>query len=426
MNAHPRWVCRSLFFIAGCVGILQVNGQSWHQPDTLVLKLPQARQLLVSKNLVMLANHFSIDINKAFALQSKYWDNPILFTDQNLYDGKFFNHEGDNGQFYFQVQQIIKTAGKRRKLVQLSNDNVFTSEQQYRDLLRNLDYVLTTDFNEVAQLQSILQVYAKEASSLQQLAGAMETQYRTGNISAREKLRVQGLLFVTNSEKTEIEKQISDLQKELHTMLNVDSGIVIKADLEKEDSVLQFNPTLQALLDTARRNRPDLEIARIQTASQEHNVSYQKSLRSPDLNVGVEYDKANSYVPNYWGFTVALPLPILNRNKGNIKAAELSVEQANLLEKQSVIRAEEEVIAAFQKFETIVAAWKHSPPQLQEQYDLMLVNMTRSYQQHQIGLLEFIDFFESYKQIMINRLQQRTNLLNAAAELNLTTGHHII
>src|SRR5690242_3388866 len=96
--------------------------------DTLVLTLPEAEKLFLQKNLALLSQQYNIDINKALVQQARYWDNPVLLTDQNLYDGKFFRHtKVDNqqyGQIYLQLQQVIKTAGKRNKLVQLANDNV--------------------------------------------------------------------------------------------------------------------------------------------------------------------------------------------------------------------------------------------------------------------------------------------------------------
>jgi cobalt-zinc-cadmium efflux system outer membrane protein len=426
MNALHTWGCRCVFLIACCTCLGQLWAQTSGSPDTLQLNLQQAEHLLISRNLFLVANHFKIDISRALVLQSKYWDNPTLYTDQNLYDGKFFDHSDGNGQIYIQLQQLIKTAGKRKKLIQLSNDEVLSSEQEFNDLMRNLDYLLTTDFNTLAQLQSSLDLFEKGSASLQQLSLAMEAQFKTGNISSRENLRVKGLLFLTESEKTEVNKQISDLQRELQTMLSLDSNTMVKAMPVDPSPLLQYDPSLQDLLDTANRNRPDLALSHINKYTQEHNVSYQKALSKPDLNVGVEYDKSNSYVPNYWGLVISFPVPILNRNKGNIRAAEISVEQAGVLEMQSKIRAEQEVIAAYKKFKTMTDAWKHGAAPLEQQYDAMLINMTRSYQERQIGLLEFIDFFQSYKEIKIRRLQQSADLLNAAAELNFTTGHHYI
>ena len=84
--------------------------------DTLHLTVTNAEEIFLKKNLVLLANQYNVDINKALLLQAKVWDNPVLNTDQNLYDGKFFRHTTTNGiqygQIYLQVQQLIRTSKK--------------------------------------------------------------------------------------------------------------------------------------------------------------------------------------------------------------------------------------------------------------------------------------------------------------------------
>jgi len=423
MKAIRSWVCGLLLFSATCFISTQGIAQSGQYTDTLHLSLQQAEQTFLANNLSLLAAHFDIDINKAIVMQSKYWDNPVLSTDQNVYDGGWFRHYDGYGQVYLQLSQLIKTAGKRKKLIQLSTDNVLSAEQQFNDMMRNLHYMLETDLYELSRLQSSKAVYVRESVSLQQLSSAMEAQLAAGNISSKENLRVKGLYFSTQSEEVEVEKQIDDIQRDLHTLLQLQKNSLIDyvADASTNAAVV---PSIDALLDTARNNRPDLKLANLAVITQQHNVTYQRALAAPDVTVGVEYDKANSYVPNYWGLAVGLPLPILNRNKGNIKAAEFSVEQAKALQQQSGYKAEQEVIAAYNKYEKSLSIWKEGSGQLDQQYDNMLQNMTNSYRQRQIGLLEFIDFFASYKDIKLRRIQQQADLQNAIAELNFTTAHH--
>lgn len=423
MKAIRSWVCGLLLFSATCFLSTQGIAQSGQYTDTLHLSLQQAEQTFLANNLSLLAAHFDIDINKAIVMQSKYWDNPVLSTDQNVYDGGWFRHYDGYGQVYLQLSQLIKTAGKRKKLIQLSTDNVLSAEQQFNDMMRNLHYMLETDLYELSRLQSSKAVYVRESVSLQQLSSAMEAQLAAGNISSKENLRVKGLYFSTQSEEVEVEKQIDDIQRDLHTLLQLQKNSLIDyvADASANAAVV---PSIDALLDTARNNRPDLKLANLAVITQQHNVTYQRALAAPDVTVGVEYDKANSYVPNYWGLAVGLPLPILNRNKGNIRAAEFSVEQAKALQQQSGYKAEQEVIAAYNKYEKSLSIWKEGSGQLDQQYDNMLQNMTNSYRQRQIGLLEFIDFFASYKDLKLRRIQQQADLQNAIAELNFTTAHH--
>jgi len=53
-------------------------------------------------------------------------------------------------------------------------------------------------------------------------------------------------------------------------------------------------------------------------------------------------------------------------------------------------------------------------------------NMVQSYQQRQVSLLEFIDFFDAYKDAMSNLIQQQSNLRNAAEELNFKVGAAVL
>jgi len=112
-------MCRlltSILLLMGITGFCQAQSA-----DSLTITLPQAENLFLQKNLALLSQQYNIDINRALAQQARYWDNPVLLTDQNLYDGKFFRHEKVNnqpyGQVYLQLQQVIKTAGKRNKLI---------------------------------------------------------------------------------------------------------------------------------------------------------------------------------------------------------------------------------------------------------------------------------------------------------------------
>ena len=59
-------------------------------------------------------------------------------------------------------------------------------------------------------------------------------------------------------------------------------------------------------------------------------------------------------------------------------------------------------------------------------YDVLMKNMISSYQQRQVGLVEFIDFFDAYKDTRIKQWQLVTNQRNAAAELNYTINQNIL
>jgi len=397
------------------------------KPDTLRLNLDSAERIFLQQNFSLLAQKYNIDINKALAQQARYWDNPVLNTDQNIYDGKFFRHNNQFGQIFVQIQQVIKTAGKRNKSVKLANDQVLTAMQQFNDLLRNLKYVLRNDFSTLYQLLRTNKIYVTEMTSVAQLVNGMDAQFKAGNISEKDDLRLKALLYSLQSDQSDLQRQISDQQSELHTLLQLPSTIFIDPDLPASaatDGIDQLK--LQELIDSAKVNRPDATLAQTNLIFQQHNLQYQKALAVPDLNVGAEYDQRSSYITNYYGLAISIPIPLLNRNKGNINAAQFSIKQAqtNVLQIQNQV--EEDVVTSYQKLLTVYNLKKQSDSNLQVRYNQLLQNMLESYRQKQVGLLEFLDFFGAYKDAQLKQLQQETNLREAMEEINLATGKDII
>lgn len=395
------------------------------QTDSLQLSLPEAEQIFLQKNLSLLAQQYNTDISKAFAQQAKYWDNPVLNTDQNIYDGKFFRHNSNFGQVFIQLQQVIKTAGKRNKLVQLANDDVLSAQQQFNDLMRNLRFVLRNDFNTLHLQFTTWAIYNSEIAALQKLATGMDAQLQAGNISQKDNIRVKALLYSLQTEAAEVQRQIADTEKEFAILLQVSGDTVIVPKREGAPQV-SADYTLAALLDSARVNRPDIQLAQTNLLSQQHNLSYQKALAKPDLTLAAEYDQRSSYVNNFWGLGISLPLPLLNKNKGNIKAAQAGILQAGVQVQQAQNAVQQEVIAAWHKLLTVQRLQQSIAPDFMSKYNQLMKNMVQSYQERQVGLLEFIDFFDAYKDAATKQLQQQHNLLTAAEELNYSTGTNII
>ncbi len=396
--------------------------------DSLYLKFPEAEKIFLQNNLALLSARYDIDVNKAYKQQAGYWDNPVLSTDQNIYDGKFFRHKTVNGQeygqVYVQLQQLILTAGKRNKLIKLANDNVLTAEQQFNDLLRNLRFVLSTDFSNLNQLWQTNTIYNNEIDAMQKMVAGMDEQLKVGNISQKDNVRVKALLYSMQSDQADLLRQVADIQKDLRVLLNVSDSVFVVPQfdvLASNDGII-----LQTLLDSAKNNRPDFQLSQINLLSQQHNLAYQKALVTPDVTVGTEYDHASTYVPNYFGLSISLPLPILNRNKGNINAAKFSIKQAETGMQQIQNQIQQDVAAAYNKWLVSTSIIKSASSELGDQYDKLMQNMISSYNQRQISLIEFIDFFDAYKDSHLKQLQQQANLRNAAAELNYTTGTSII
>ena len=420
------------FFLAAlCLTVSFSATAQAKKTDTLRLGLPELEKRFLDSNLLLLASLYNVDAQKALIQQAKLWDNPVLNTDQVISaNGKFFpygkNADGSySGQYYVQVQQLIKTAGKRSKLINLATTNVKLSELQLQDVLRNLRYQLRTDYYNILQQMGTKAIYENQAQQLQFLLSGMEAQLKAGNIAQKDYLRIQALLISLEQDKTDLNRAIADNESDLKTILQIKEDIFIKP-LENNSAATNTLVNADQLFETGKQNNPNYILQQTQTLYQQQNLSYQKSLRSPDITLGPNFDRNSSFAPNYVGLGISLPLPILNKNQGNIKSAEYSIKQQQSVTANAETELKNNISNAYQKFLLLLQQNSSTQQKFYKEYEAMYSNILQSYRQKQINLLEFLDFFNDYTTSQQRLLQQSLNLQLAKEELNYHTGIDIL
>ncbi|MDP4263686.1 MAG: TolC family protein [Bacteroidota bacterium] len=408
--------------------IILFNSNLSNAQDTTRLSLPEAEKIFLQKNLSLLAAQYNIDASKALIQQARLWDNPYLVTDQNVYDGKFFRHDSNNGQVYIQVQQLIRTAGKIRKQTQLATDNAVLAQEQFDDLLRSLQYALRGDFIETEHLLEQKKVYDIEITHVDRLVKGMEEIYKVGNISLKDYMRLKATLFSLQNELVNVQSQLIPVQAEIKLLLQATDSSFVLPVMNYSFPVLANSqlPVPDTLVALAMNQRPDARIEKTTLLYEQHNLVYQKALAKPDITVGPEYDRLSTYTPNYVGLSVSLPLNIFNRNQGNIKAAKFNVQQQQTQVDYQAGKIKNEVMTALQKVNYFRQINNQEQREFSGNYDKLFQGMLDSYGNRQISLLELTDFIDSYKDIKLKLVEQHNNLLAAIAELNYTVNYTVI
>lgn len=81
-------------------------------------------------------------------------------------------------------------------------------------------------------------------------------------------------------------------------------------------------------VDQPAGKRPDLEAAEAALEKSEADLTLQRRANVPDLTVALQYEHQPPDQPNTIGLGLTFPLPLWNRNKGNILAAQAARNQA--------------------------------------------------------------------------------------------------
>lgn len=398
------------------------------QSDTLHLTLPAATTMLLQQNIPLLAQRYNIDSAKAAVITARLYDNPEVSFENVLYNhttGKWFDL-GYEGQNTLQIQQLIKLAGKRNKEIQLARSGVKLSEYQFYDLLRTLRYELADNFYDLYYKQQSLQTYASQVAFLQQVVRAFAQQQQLGHIAPKEIIRLKSLLYDLQHDELQLRQDVQQTQSDLALLIRVPPTVTLFPDVPAAQPLpLASAYNYQNLLDTAMHNRYDLKAAGENVNYNEINLRLQKALAVPDLQVGLSYDKQGNFERNYNGLGVSMPLPFFNRNQGNIRMARATLEGSRLELQGRQDQLAHEVMNSFREAVQTEQMAGDMDPAFEQDYRHMMGEIEKNYQQHNIGLLEFIDLYDAYRSNVRKMNELRYSRLSALEKINYATGASI-
>ncbi|WP_212003737.1 TolC family protein [Chitinophaga sp. HK235] len=418
----------ALHALSVLLGILWCSCVFAQTPDTLRMTLPEAEQQLLQKNITLLAQRFNVDAAKAGVITAKLWDNPqvtfenVLYshTTKKLFD---FGYDGENS---LQVQQLIRIAGHRNNAIKVAQSNVKMTEYQFFDLLRTLRFSLHDNFIDLYYKKQSLQTFGRQIAFLQQIVKVFEQQKAMGNIAPKEIIRIKSLLYDLQHDALELSNDIQQTQSDLALLMRVPATTVIEPQLpEALPDVPAQALSYQNLLDAARANRYDLKIAQENVQYNNLNLRLQKSLAIPDIQMGFSYDKQGNFERNYNGLNISMPLPIFNRNQGNIKMAKATLENSKLQLTGTQDQLEHDVMNSLQQALKTDKLMKEFDPGFEQEYTALMHEVEKNYGLHYIGLLEFIDLYDAYRNNVLKMNELKYNRLNALEQINFATGSTI-
>ena len=408
-----------------------VSAQTAERVDSVSITLRQAENKFTQNNLQLLSARYNISASRAAVLQAKLWSNPNISIGQNIYNkntGRYFDFT-KIGNTDIQLQQLFLLAGKRDKQIKLAITNTRIAEDSFYDLLRALKYELSLDFYNVFYLQRSLKFYNETIPSVKKTISAAESMYSKRSLLLSEVIRLKSLLFSLENDRLNIKNEISDAENDLNVMLRDTSSIYIyiipNIDPDKIDSINLNKLSLKNILESAVENRPDYKIASENVKYDKENIALQKAMAIPDVTLGGNYSRNGSYIPDYFGINASIDIPLFNRNQGNISLAKNNMEADIANREQTRIEIKKEIISAFDKAKATDQLYKEFDKKFINEYKELLQGMIANYENRNMTLIEFTDFFDSYRSTMIQLIQLQNDRINAFENLNYASGMNL-
>ncbi|MGO4772925.1 TolC family protein [Flavobacterium sp. W22_SRS_FK3] len=387
------------------------------------LTLEDCESQFLKNNLFLLASQYNIDASKALTIQAKIWENPTLTAELNAYNpekNQYFDI-GKEGQKVFGIEQLIYLGGKKHNEVKLAQTNEQLAELQFDDLLRTLKLQLRKSFYTVYYNSKSLETTDKQLTHIEDLIHSYAIQAQKGNIPLKDVVRLQSLYLNFKNERMEVLKNNFEEQANLKMLLNSTENIApIVSDYEFNKYLKTLDFDLKSFKDKAIANRPDYLVKQKEIDANELNVKWQKSLSVPDITVGANYDQRSGAFNKEANLTLGIPLPLWNKNKGNIKYAQTILDESKIDKQNFELQLQTEVTSAWNKWEESRKNYMLIGTAVNSDFEAVYNGILTNFQKRNISLLEFTDFMESYNQAAVQINELKKNLALSAEELNST------
>lgn len=395
------------------------------QEGVVRLSLDDALERFAACNLSLIAERYHVDMAEAQVTQAKLFENPVVSFEQNVYNrnnGKYFDL-GKEGEAVVEIEQLIYIAGQRNKRVRLEKLNKEMAMYQFEEVIRTLRGELKEKFVDLYYTRKSLSVYDREIGYLSTVLDVYKEQNAKGNVSLLEKSRIQALLLSLKQERNGISNEAVALEGDLRLLLGLKREEVPEP-LFDESALdrIELEKLPLAELSARMAGRPDLKQAEAGIRASEADVRLQRSLAFPEVSLKGAYDRAGNFCNNYFAIGLSVSVPLFNRNQGNIKSARLSVLRNNTLAEQARRQADNELFACYTKLAKALELYRSSDYELERDFDRIIEGVNAGFRKRNISLLEFIDYYEAYKETCLQLYEMKRDVVMAAEGLNTIVG----
>jgi cobalt-zinc-cadmium efflux system outer membrane protein len=409
---------------AGCavvVGILFGAVAVAEDASLQRLTLPQALAL-AEQNPTLLAGAQGIESSRAAEVTAGLPPNPTL--------------QNDTTSATAGIYQEIEMGGKRRARVDSAQLATSIARTDLADARRDVVFRVREAFTSALLAKANVNLARENLSSFQKVIDLNRLRLEKGAMSGADflKIELQMLPFQTDLEDATL--ALRTAKASLRSLLG-SSALADEFEVEGELSAGPFEKGLQELEQLALAHRPDLKSSETGREKAAADVRLAKANRYPDPTIGVSYLHTGNEIggpswfepfypkgetSNAMGLGISVPLPLFNRNQGEIARTQAEQRKADFVAQATRNQVLQDVETAYASLHS-----SRSRVSLYEQIYLSRVKDSRdaaefAFQRGATSLLDLLDAERTYRATQLAYRQELAAYMTHLAELESAVG----
>lgn len=328
------------------------------------LTLDAAIERLLRENLELRAKSLELPKAEADILTASLRANPILYADTQYVPYGSYSEKRPGGptQYDLNISYPLDITGKRKARTVAAQRAKCVLEAQYQDAVRVQIDNLYTAFVDVLAAREALRFTDASIEGLRRLVAKTQELYRQKERTGADVAQIEEQLDSAEIERIEAEEALRDAKRTLAVLLNiptVEAGGIEPSGTHRP--VVPVLPPTEELIRTALAERPDVVAYRLGINRAKAEVNLAEANRMSDVYLLYQpftyQDNLTGFKDSTsWAVGFTVPLPIFNRNQGNIARARVGVTQTTTQLADIERRTIAEVEQATRQFEVTKAA----------------------------------------------------------------------
>ncbi len=391
------------------------------------LSLTEAQRVALARNWDVLAAAQGVDAAVAQKIVAREFPNPTLSlsTSQISVDNHPNSTAMGNGLWersydtVFAINQLFEIGGKRKNRQLSAQAGYESARAQFLDAKRTLDLAVAKAYFAAAQAEENARVLLQSAATLRQEADLAEIRLKAGEISSADKYQIE-----IGAERFELDARAAQTAAGQARI-----GLEVLLGMPRPDGKSVLTDGLEDLISfpaahAGGRNgswRPDVLAAEAAWRKADADLRLQKANRIPDPTVAVQYEHEPPSAPNTVGLGVSFPLPLWNRNRGNILSAAAAQEQARLAYEKSKAQAAADIATALLAYEDASKRWELYRETIRPKSEMVRKTKAYAYQRGGASLLDMLVAQRDDNEVRLAAIQAAADTASAMAALKAAT-----
>ena len=353
-----------------------------------VLTIESALQLYTTRNPSVRAEIQRIDIARSQLQQAGLLPNPEFNFSQEGFplgqpNSSYFNDSG----FIFWATQELELGGKRRHRKKVANYDLEATESEFQDFIRLGKAAVKETFVRAYLAQVKLGLAQKHLDSYYQIQDIHRQRVEAGDAAGLSQLRIDMEEVRYISAVNEIGTDLAAAWSKLAALISWEKPSM--ASLQLTINTAELGRSLEELQSIGLESRPDLEREITRAAQAKAVLDLEEARAIPNLTVGGGYNR--DFGTNSFYLGLKLPVPIFNRNQGNVGAALAGVRRNESLLSWKRVQIRAEVKRAFKSYRLQQVNVERLEQTLIQSAVRMAELTQLSYLEGEASLLEYLD-----------------------------------